>query len=272
MDLEQIGLDEHFFKLWRSEPMGLSETTNVELILRLANTHDQRAWVEFVNLYEPLLLKTARKLGLSQNDAVDAVQEVFVHLGKVISQWKPTGMPGAFRGWLVRVARNQMLNLIQRTTMLRAESAGSDANEFALAYPDGSQQSTYFNIEFRRTVFLYVVQKIRDSFAEKTWQAFWFTYMDQRPPTEVAAELDLTIGAVYIARSRVMSRLQSEIKMLVDEEWASLMAADMSSDPSVTLSVIRNYSTGKDDQGVKMDPAESQSGSDDEGEKESGTK
>ena len=252
--------------------MGLSETTNVGLILRLTNSQDQHAWAEFVKLYEPLLFNTAQKLGLSNNDAVDAVQEVFVHLGKVVSQWKPTGRPGAFRGWLVRVARNQMLKLIQRTTMLKAESASNDANEFALTYPESSHQSTYFNIEFRRTVFLYVVQKIRDSFSEKTWQAFWHTYMDQRSPAEVAAELDLTTGAVYIARSRVMSRLQSEIQLLVDEEWASLMVADMSSDPAVTLSIIRNYSVGKEGEGVKLDLAEDQSGSDNQDEIEGGTK
>ena len=251
--------------------MGLSQTTNVELISRLTNTQDQRAWAEFVKLYEPLLFNTARKLGLSQNDAVDAVQEVLVHLGKVVSQWKPTGRRGAFRGWLVQVARNQMLALIQRSTMLKAESASNDANEFALANSNDSQQSTYFNIEFRRTVFLYVVRKIRDSFSEKTWQAFWFTYMDQRSPPEVAAELDLTTGAVYIARSRVMSRLQSEIKLLVDEEWASLMAADMSTDPSVTLSIIRNCSTGKDGESLESGPAEGRSESNDEDETESGT-
>lgn len=252
--------------------MGLPETTNVELIFRLANKQDQHAWTEFVKLYEPLLLNTARKLGLSQNDAVDAVQEVFVHFGKVVSQWQPTGRPGAFRGWLVRVARNQMLNLIQRTTMLKSESAGNVSNELALANPDDSHQSTYFNIEFRRAVFLHVVQKIRDSFSEKTWQAFWFTYMDQRSPPEVAAELGLTTGAVYIARSRVMSRLQSEIKLLVDEEWASLMAADMSLDPLVTLSIIRNCSTGEDGEILESRPAEGQSGADDEDAIESGAK
>lgn len=226
--------------------MGLSKTTNVELILRLGNTQDQRDWADFVRLYEPLLFKTAKRLGLSRNDAADAVQEVFVHLGKVVSQWKPTGRPGAFRGWLNRVARNQMLTLIQRTTMLKAQSASNDANEFAVASSECLRESTYFNVEFRRTVFLHVVQKICDSFLEKTWKAFWFTYMDQRSPAEVAGELNLTIGAVYIARSRVMSRLQSEIKVLVDDEWASLIAADVSSEPSVTLSNIRNYSMGKD--------------------------
>ena len=252
--------------------MGVSETTNVELILRLANSQDQRDWAEFAKLYEPLLFKTAQKLGLNSNDAVDAVQEVFVHLGKVVSQWKPTGKSGAFRGWLVRVARNQMLQLIQRTTMLKAESASNDVIESTLANPDFYHQSTYFNLEFRRTVFLYVVQKVRDSFSEKTWQAFWSTYMDQRSPLEVAAELNLTTGAVYIARSRVMNRLQSEIQLLVDDDWASLMPADVSSDPTVTLSTIRNYSLGKDGESVKSDPAEDQSGFDAEDEIQGGVK
>src|SRR5262249_51372211 len=36
-----------------------------------------------------------------------------------------------------------------------------------------------------------------------TWQAFWLTAVDGRPPRAVAAELGLSVGAVYQARYRV---------------------------------------------------------------------
>ncbi|MFK7768046.1 MAG: RNA polymerase sigma factor [Mariniblastus sp.] len=223
-------------------------TTNVELIQRLSNREDQEAWNEFVQIYEPMLMRTASKLGLNRTDSVDAVQEVFIHLGKAILSWKPieenaAGERGSFRGWLVRVARNQMIKLIERSNVLKSESTGSAASDL-LATEMGAQtdDETYFNIEFRRQVFLYVVQKIRKCFKEKTWQAFWLTYIDQRQPQEVAQELGVSLGAVYISRSRVMSRLQSEIKVLVNDEWTELMSADLLNDPALTLSFIRDCS------------------------------
>jgi len=223
--------------------MDYQPTTNVELVLRLTNTEDQQAWTEFVEIYEPLILRAARKLGLNSNDAVDATQEVLVHLSKVVSKWKPTGRSGSFRGWLVRVARNQMLKLVERTTMLRPQSGSADVQNLLSEDPEPEpDNSTYFNIEFRRQVFLHVVQKIRQCFNEKTWLAFWKTFIDQQPPQDVADELAISVGAVYIARSRVMNRLQLEVKNLVDDEWATLEIPDVNSPEDLSLKRIRNES------------------------------
>jgi RNA polymerase sigma-70 factor (ECF subfamily) len=52
-------------------------------------------------------------------------------------------------------------------------------------------------------------------FQPATWQAFWQCAVNDRPAAEVAAELGLTVAAVYAARSRILRRLREDLAGLV---------------------------------------------------------
>lgn len=207
--------------------MSTAPTTKVDLIFCLSDPSNQRAWEEFIEIYTPLLMQTAHQLGLRSHDASDAVQEVLMHLTSAVARWQPNGQKGAFRGWLVRVARNQMLKLLQRSTALRPQCAYDESQLYLLDQVAAPAEITaWFNREFRQQVFLFAVRKIQTDFKPKTWTAFWDTFIDQRPPAEVAQKLSLSVGAIYIARSRVMNRLQKTVETLVDDEWAAMMQED----------------------------------------------
>ena len=51
----------------------------------------------------------------------------------------------------------------------------------------------------------------RGDFEPSTWDAFWGVTIDRRPAVDVAAELGITLNAVYKAKARVLSRLRSEL-------------------------------------------------------------
>ena len=53
-------------------------------------------------------------------------------------------------------------------------------------------------------------------FAPGTWKACWEHVVMGRPAAEVAAELGLALGSVYVAKSRVMSRLRQELQGLLE--------------------------------------------------------
>ncbi|MFN7876450.1 MAG: hypothetical protein ACK5PB_14125 [Pirellula sp.] len=55
------------------------------------------------------------------------------------------------------------------------------------------------------------LQVMRDSFAETTWRACWESVVLERPASEIASELGITVNAVYLARGRVLKRLREEL-------------------------------------------------------------
>jgi hypothetical protein len=54
--------------------------------------------------------------------------------------------------------------------------------------------------------------------AERTWTAFWLLAVEGCQAAAVAADLGMSVGAVYIARSRVLRRLREEFCDLFPEE------------------------------------------------------
>jgi RNA polymerase sigma-70 factor (ECF subfamily) len=66
-------------------------------------------------------------------------------------------------------------------------------------------------------VFRWAADQVRGEFTPSTWEAFWRTAVEGRRPGEVASDLHLSTGAVYIARSRVLARLRQRIEELGDE-------------------------------------------------------
>jgi RNA polymerase sigma-70 factor (ECF subfamily) len=91
---------------------------------------------------------------------------------------------------------------------------------------DDPSATAVFEAEYRRRLFQWAADEVRGEFAPTTWHAFWQTAVEDRRPSDVAAELGLSVGAVYIARSRVLARLRHRIEQRGDEASAILSEAD----------------------------------------------
>src|SRR5262249_21383684 len=192
--------------------------TRRSLVLRLRNLDDQAAWAEFVDVYEPLIFRVARRKGLQEADARDLSQEVFRAVATAIDRWDPDPAKGKFRAWLFRIARNLLVSFLARERRRARGSGRTSVHGLLAAEPaaDAAAEAE-FGAEFRRRAFRWAAEKVQHEFAESTWQAFWRTGVDNRPVADVAAELGLSAGAVYIARSRVLARLRDRVEQLTEE-------------------------------------------------------
>jgi RNA polymerase sigma factor (sigma-70 family) len=195
--------------------------TRHSLIIRLRDSTDEVAWREFVELYEPLVYRLARGKGLQDSDARDICQEVLHAVARAAERWDSDPARGSFRGWLSRVTRNLVINFLARR-----EEPGTGRTsmvELLEAQPKNDLSvSDLFDVEFRRRVFHWAAEKVEKDFTKDTWQAFWRSAVDGETPGQVAQDLGMSIGAVYIARSRVMARLRKQVEHIGDESVVNI--------------------------------------------------
>src|SRR5262249_61134789 len=98
----------------------------------------------------------------------------------------------------------------------------------------GAAARAWCEAGYRGRLSRWAAEEVRSEFAPKTWPAFWRPGVDGRSPGDVAAELGLSVGAVYIARSRVLARLRLRIGQRGDEASAIISEVDHGS-PSERL-------------------------------------
>ncbi len=198
--------------------MLMEPTTRPSLILRLRDRDDEAAWAEFAEMYGPLIYRVARQKGLQDADARDLCQDVFQAVASAIERWDPNPDKGRFRAWLFRIVRNIMVNFFDSRRRHLNGSGRTSIQELLDAVPAGdSEIDSCFTDEYKRRVFQWAAARVKGEFTEATWQAFWATGVENCPVPDVAARLGITAGAVYVARSRVLSRLRNRVEQLLSD-------------------------------------------------------
>ena len=195
-----------------------SPATRQSLLVRLRDPKDGQAWAEFVAIYSPLIDRLARAKGLQAADAADLAQEVFRAVAGAIDRYDPDPERGSFRGWLFKIARNLMINLLAARRVRPQATGDSNVQEMLerVPAPDGAE-TAFFDAEYRRRLFLWAAEQVRGEFRESTWRAFWLTAVEGVEPSAAATAAGISVGAVYIAKSRVMARLRSVIEQVEGE-------------------------------------------------------
>lgn len=183
--------------------------TRPSLLIRLRDSRNQQAWNEFLEIYEPLITGLIRKRGVQVADVDEVTQEVLLAVAAAIPHWESDPGRGSFRGWLATIARNLVVNFLIRQSR---HPRGSGDTEFrrwleALPAPEG-EMSALFDLECKRQAFRWAADRIRPEFKESTWQAFWRTAVANQDVAQVAKDLGVSTGTIYVSRSRVMKRLR----------------------------------------------------------------
>jgi RNA polymerase sigma-70 factor (ECF subfamily) len=189
--------------------MEMPPDTNDSLIARVKDPADEAAWVEFLAIYQPVVQRMARNRGLQAADADDLAQTVFLLLSSAINDWtpKPEGPP--FRAWLFTITRNAIINALKSRQRHQAEG-GTTVLELLDQVPDQASSAEFYR-ESQREVFRWVCAEVRPEFSPATWNIFWRTAVEETPAEQVAAEMNRKVGAIYVAKWRVLKRIKERV-------------------------------------------------------------
>lgn len=188
--------------------------TRESLIGKLCGSASEEAWTEFAGLYRPLVIRVAIAKGLQHADAEDLAQDVLAVVGRAIGSFDAAA-DGSFRGWLFKITRNLCINHLTRSPFSGKRgpigSGDSDVQRMLMQLPADEATVTLFTAEHRRLRFRQAADELKPNFSESTWLSFWLTAVDGRSIESVASELQLTNGAVRVARCRVLAKLKSTL-------------------------------------------------------------
>ena len=195
-----------------------SPATRASLVLRLRDTADREAWQQFVDVYSPLVYGYLRRRGIQDSDAADLMQDVLRSVASAADRLDYDPQRGSFRGWLFTITRNKMNTFLSRQRR-QARGTGDSATQALLE--EGTARSddaeAQWDQEYQRRVFQWAAEQVRADFGEGNWQAFWLSAVEGKSAKDISATLNMSVGAIYVAKSRVLARIKETVQQLEGE-------------------------------------------------------
>jgi RNA polymerase sigma-70 factor (ECF subfamily) len=111
---------------------------------------------------------------------------------------------------LFTLAHHRLCDFLTRRQRQAQARGGATADELLQEIP--APQEDAWNREYQQRLFAWAAEQARCEFTETTWQAFWRSTVEGQNAAEVAKSLGISIGAVYIAKSRVQARLKKLVQ------------------------------------------------------------
>jgi RNA polymerase sigma-70 factor (ECF subfamily) len=192
--------------------------TPLSLLDRLCEQPSEEAWRRLDFLYRPLihrwLLRGDQTLG---EEAEDVIQEVMQGLVKELPRFRHNRRKGAFRSYL----RQMTLHRLQAFWRSRGKrplllQEGSADSQLMQLEDSASDLSRLWDEEHNQHVMRGLLELLKPEFNPTVWKAFTRQVFDGANPAEVAAELEIKLEAVYLAKSRILKRLRQEGQGLLD--------------------------------------------------------
>ncbi len=125
---------------------------------------------------------------------------------------------GTFRGWLFTITRNKVFNFFSARRIRPQGSGDTTTNRLLDTQPDSSDGADAWEMEYQRRLAALAMERVKSEFQESTWRAFWLTAVEGVAVTDVARQIGISSGAIYVAKSRVLARLKEEVETMRRQE------------------------------------------------------
>ena len=192
----------------------MTSTTSPSLLLRVRNPEDKEAWDEFLDIYTPIVRTYCFQRQLQEADVNDIVQDVMSRIVKLIREFDYDPAKGKFRAWFGTIAANRIKTFVSRKS--RTEQAHGESGTPTPIENYSDPDSEWIAI-FSDQVYQAACARVRPAFEYTTWKCFEATWLRHEAAADVAADLGIPVHSVYVNKSRVLKRLENEVRILAED-------------------------------------------------------
>lgn len=200
--------------------------TTKKSLLAKVRAGDEVSWAEFYATYKPLILLCGQDCTLTPDENDELVQQVMSEIFRkdIVGKYDPDHIPddvvfhydqsrGRFRHYLRGIIRNQALKI------LRKRDGVVELNDPAqqIAEPAVDIWDELWDEEWKRHVLAMALTELKGHVQPETYVAFEMYALQERSVQEVADFLNLSVAAVYTAKSRCIAALKEIISKLEEQ-------------------------------------------------------
>ena len=203
-----------------SLPSRHTPMTRKSLLVRLKNWHDEQSWAEFAKIYERLILDTALRAGLNNEEAKEVVQETLLTVAKKMVGFNYDPRLGSFKNWLMQITRRRIVDQFRRRKPEVAQSMQGaplvdveQLSDSSLSYLETlwNEEWTHARLDLARAV-------VKRKVGARQYQMFDLYVLRGLPLKEVTQTLRVNPAQVYMAKYRITRMLKKELKELDRQE------------------------------------------------------
>jgi len=161
------------------------------------------AWREFFDRYAPAIYRVARMRGLAHDDAEDIVQQTMVSISSHIGDFRYDRDRGRFRNWVRTIAENKIRSMWRKRPAAQAGLSQLDA------LPDGAPSvEDLWEEEWRIQDLNWCLDQVERDVSPRRMEAFRKYVLEGIPAEEVARQMEMSVGNVYVTRHTVLSKIR----------------------------------------------------------------
>lgn len=198
-----------------SDPtMRIPLTTTTQLLDALRDSNNSDMWEVLVERYSPVLQGVARGLGLDGADAADAAQQTLMDMVRDLRAGAFDPRMGGLRRWTLGILRHRTGDILRKRRRERGRRAGLDS---AVDLPDTRVDlDAAWRAACTRHIVAMALERLvaTSRFAPNTLRAFELTVLRAMPASAASEECGMSVDEVYVARTRVASRLREIVERL----------------------------------------------------------
>jgi RNA polymerase sigma-70 factor (ECF subfamily) len=193
----------------------LPSFTSITLLGRVRDLSDQQAWSDFVHRYTPRIFSWCKRFSLQDQDASDVTQQVLLKLVSSMQGFEYDPSRGSFRGWLKTVTSNAVRDMVRRKSSNVVTGEGAEVWLSRLV-DDAAIASLTAKIEegYRQELLEEAENRVQLRVKPTTWEIYRLLTKQNVSAKEIAAKLNVKIGEVYVAKSRVIKMLRESVLQL----------------------------------------------------------
>ena len=180
-----------------------------DLIIRIAETQDQHAFVELAKLASPRLKAYAIRCGSSPDLAEDLVQECLLIVWRKAHQFNPKTARSTT--WLYTIVRNKRIDLARKNKLNIVQSDD--------LWPEEPTEELEDEVE--RDLTGKLVRTLLHSLPEGQRQIVFKVYFEGKSHSEIANELGLPLGTIKSRLRLAMKKLYTLAKEQVS--WLTII-------------------------------------------------